>query len=65
MFWQGCVQYTTTLLELPVQREKELRELAPKVKDLALETQQLHVFFNNYYGYKAAVNAGQAMLMGD
>ena len=39
--------------------EDELREWVPKVKDMASNTPQLHVLFNNCYEDKAAVNAGQ------
>lgn len=43
--------------------EKELKEFVPKIKDLSLKTQQLHVLFNNCYGDKAVINASQVKVM--
>ncbi len=45
--------------------EDELKELAPKVRELASRTKQLHVLFNNCYEDKAVVNARQVRLMLD
>ncbi len=45
--------------------EDELKALAPGVKALATKTSKLHVLFNNCYGDKAVVNAGQMRLMLD
>ncbi len=45
--------------------EEELRGWAPKIRELASRTKQLHVLFNNCYGDKAVVNAGQIRLMLD
>ncbi len=43
--------------------EQELEELTPRVKQLASNTKQLHVLFNNCYGDKAVENARQMRLM--
>lgn len=43
----------------------ELKELTPKIKELASKTRQLHVLFNNCYDDKAVVNARQIRLMLD
>lgn len=45
--------------------QDELKELVPRVRDLASKTRQLHVLFNNCYGDKAVVNASQTRLMLD
>lgn len=45
--------------------EEELKEWVPKIKDLAAQTRQLHVLFNNCYEDKAVVNASQIKLMLD
>ncbi len=45
--------------------EDELREWAPRIKELAAKTRQLHVLFNNCYADKAVVNAYQTRLMVD
>ena len=45
--------------------EDEVKELVPKVKDLASKTRQLHVLFNNCYEDKAVINASQTKLMVD
>jgi len=42
--------------------DDELKELVPRVKNLASRTRQLHVLFNNCYGDKAVINARQLML---
>jgi uncharacterized protein YecE (DUF72 family) len=46
-------------------REEELREWAPKFKEMAAKTKQLHVLFNNCYEDKAVVNARMTKLMVD
>jgi len=43
--------------------EDELKEIAPKIKDLSSKTHQLHVLFNNCYGDKAVNNARQTALL--
>ena len=45
--------------------EDELREWVPRIKELAHQTRQLHVLFNNCYQDKAVVNARQVSLMLD
>jgi len=45
--------------------EQELREWIPRIKELASQTQQLHVLFNNNYGDQAVTNARQIRLMID
>jgi uncharacterized protein YecE (DUF72 family) len=45
--------------------EEELRGWAPKLKELAAKTRQLHVLFNNCHQDKAAANARQMVLMLD
>ena len=45
--------------------EDELREWVPRIKELAHQTRQLHVLFNNCYQDKAVVNACQVSLMLD
>jgi len=39
--------------------EEELKEWVPRIKELAANTRQLHVLFNNCYADKAVVNARQ------
>lgn len=46
-------------------REDELRPWAESIRELASRTRQVHVLFNNCYGDKAVVNAGQTRLMLD
>ena len=43
--------------------EDELREWAPRIKDLAEKTRQCHVLFNNCHEDKAVNNARQISLM--
>jgi uncharacterized protein YecE (DUF72 family) len=45
--------------------EDELKEWVPRIKELAAETRQLHVLFNNCYADKAVANARQVRLMLD
>ena len=45
--------------------EEELQEWAPAMKNLASQTRQLHVLFNNCHHDKAVVNARQIRLMLD
>lgn len=45
--------------------EGELREWAPKIKELADKTRQMHVLFNNCYEDKSVTNALQIKLMLD
>jgi len=45
--------------------ENDLREWAPKIRELAAKTRQLHVLFNNCYGDKAVVNARQTRMLLD
>jgi uncharacterized protein YecE (DUF72 family) len=45
--------------------EEELKEWVPRIKELASNTKRLHALFNNCYGDKAVVNAGQLKLMMD
>ncbi|MBN1862107.1 MAG: DUF72 domain-containing protein [Dehalococcoidales bacterium] len=45
--------------------EAELSEWAPKLKELAAKTRQLHVLFNNCHQDKAVANARQLLLMLD
>ena len=43
--------------------EDELKELAPKIKQLSTKTWVMHVLFNNCYEDKAVNNARQTALM--
>jgi uncharacterized protein YecE (DUF72 family) len=45
--------------------EGELKDLAPKIKDLASKTSHLHAVLNKYYGDKAVANARQIRSMLD
>ena len=45
--------------------EEELQEWVPRMKQLASDTRQLHVLFNNCYADKAVVNASQMKMMVD
>ena len=45
--------------------EDELREWAPRIRDLAARTRQCHVLFNNCHEDKAVVNARQMKLLLD
>lgn len=43
--------------------ESELQEWVPRIGDLASQTRQMHMVFNNCYGDKAVVNAAQTTMM--
>jgi uncharacterized protein YecE (DUF72 family) len=45
--------------------EEELREWAPRIRQLASDTRQLHVLFNNNYGDQAVTNGRQMRLLLD
>ena len=45
--------------------DEELKGWAEKVRQLASQTRQVHVLFNNCYGDKAVVNGRQIKLMLD
>jgi uncharacterized protein YecE (DUF72 family) len=45
--------------------DEELQSWAPRIRDLASGTKQLHVLFNNCYADRAVVNARQIKLMLD
>lgn len=45
--------------------EAELREWLPRIRELASQTQELHLIFNNCYEDKAVINARQMRLMLD
>ncbi|MFW6125562.1 MAG: DUF72 domain-containing protein [Chloroflexota bacterium] len=45
--------------------EEEMQEWVPRIRQLASQTKQVHVLFNNCYADKAVVNAGQMKSMLD